>query len=141
MFSHKFTSTDVDGVFSADPNVIKSAKLINSISYDEMLEAATAGAKVLHNRAVSMAKKYKLKLTVKNTRGENRGTIVTEEDTVDEVYGAKILAIKKELTKITIIGEHMYSNIDYIWKIYNIAKELFIFKFNWCIVKVSDTRR
>lgn len=132
--------TDVDGVFSTDPNIISSAKLINSISYDEMLEAATAGAKVLHNRAVSLAKKYKLKLRVRNTKGENKGTLVTDETNIDETYKTKILAIQKSLAKITIIGEHMYSNTDYIWKIYNIAKEnnivIYMLSFNEMAIHV-----
>lgn len=115
--------TDVDGVFSTDPNVINSAKLIKNISYDEMLEAATSGAKVLHNRAVSLAKKYKLKLQVKNTKGNNEGTLIEEKNNVSENYKAKVLAVQRNLAKITIIGEHMYSNIEYVWKIYNIAKE------------------
>lgn len=115
--------TDVDGVFSTDPNLVNNARLINSVSYDEMLEAATAGAKVLHNRAVSMAKKYKLNLNVRNTRGDNKGTLVTEDNNVDETYNTKILAVQKNLAKITIIGEHMYSNLDYLWKIYNLARE------------------
>lgn len=115
--------TDVDGVFSTDPNIISNAKLINSISYDEMLEAATAGAKVLHNRAVSLAKKYRLNLSVKNTKGQSRGTVVTEGENIDETYNTKVLAIQKGLARITIIGEHMYSNVDYISKIYNLAKE------------------
>ena len=89
-----------------------------------MLEAATAGAKVLHNRAVNLAKKYKLKLSVKNTENNNRGTLVTnEEDTVSEKSNTKILAVKKELAKITVVGSSMYSNIDYIAKVYLIAKE------------------
>lgn len=88
-----------------------------------MLEAATAGAKVLHNRAVSLAKKYKLNLSVKNTKGESRGTIVTEDTNIDETYTTKVLAIQKGLARITLIGEHMYSNVDYIYKIYNLAKE------------------
>ena len=115
--------TDVDGVFSTDPNIISSAKLINNISYDEMLEAATAGAKVLHNRAVSLAKKYKLNLSVKNTKGESRGTAVVDGENIEETYNTKVLAIQKGLARITIIGEHMYSNIDYITTIYNLAKE------------------
>ena len=115
--------TDVDGVFSADPNIINSAKLINNISYDEMLEAATAGAKVLHNRSVSLAKKYKLNVNVKNTRGDNLGTIVTNTENVSEEYNPKILAIQKGLARITIIGDQMYSNVDYIAKIYDVAKQ------------------
>lgn len=123
IFSHLFVSTDVDGVFSTDPNIVSSAKLINNISYDEMLEAATAGAKVLHNRAVSLAKKYKLNLSVKNTKGESRGTVVTEGENIEETYNTKVLAIQKGLARITIIGEHMYSNVDYISKIYTLAKQ------------------
>jgi len=115
--------TDVDGVFSTDPNIISSAKLINNISYDEMLEAATAGAKVLHNRSVSLSKKYKLNVNVKNTRGENVGTIVTDTENVSEEYNPKILAIQKGLARVTIIGEQMYSNVDYIAKIYDVAKQ------------------
>ena len=116
--------TDVDGVFSADPNIIESAKLIDKVSYDEMLEAATAGAKVLHNRAVSLSKKYKLKLKVKNTRGEKEGTrVINSSETVNEEYKTRILAIEKNLAKITIVGEHMYSNAEYIAKIYTAANE------------------
>jgi len=115
--------TDVDGVFTADPRVVTDARKIEEITYDEMLELATSGAKVLHNRAVSLAKKYKLKLKVKNTRGEKEGTIVNDKSSVNELYNAKILAVQIGLSKITIIGENMYSNIDYIWKIYNLAKE------------------
>ena len=113
--------TDVDGVFSADPNIIKNAKLLDTISYDEMLEAATSGAKVLHNRAVSLSKKYRLKVSVRNTRGNLEGTLV--EDGINESYKMKILSIQKELAKITIIGEHMYSNGEYISKIYELASK------------------
>ena len=116
--------TDVDGVYTADPNIITSSKLINKITYDEMLEAASSGAKVLHNRAVSIAKKYKIKVDVKNTVNNSRGTQVTdEENIVSEDSNTKILAIQKELAKITIIGDSMYSNMDYITKIYNLAKD------------------
>jgi len=55
--------SDIDGIYSADPKIINNAKLIDTISYDEMLEAASAGAKVLHNRSVNMAKKYDLEIT------------------------------------------------------------------------------
>lgn len=86
-----------------------------------MLEAATAGAKVLHNRAVSLSKKYKVKVKVKNTRGDLEGTSVDES--VNENYKMKILSIKKELARITVIGEHMYSNAEYISKIYDLASQ------------------
>ena len=113
--------TDVDGVFSVDPNVINQAKLIKEISYDEMLEAATAGAKVLHNRAVSLAKKYKLKLRVKNTRTEEEGTLVDFKNYVNEKSIPQILAVEEGLAKITIIGENLMSDTSCISKIYSLA--------------------
>ena len=113
--------TDVDGVFSADPNIIKGSKFIEKVSYDEMLEAASSGAKVLHNRAVSVAKKFKIKLNVKNTMSDSEGTTVT--DIESESNNTKIIAIKKGLSKITIIGKDLYSNTKYISKIYELASK------------------
>lgn len=116
--------TDVDGVFSGDPNVISKASLIKNISYEEMLEAATCGAKVLHNRSVSVAKKYKLKLVVKHFCRSNGGTLVMEKfDTLEE-YGPKIITFEKDLTKLSLVGDGMFSNIDYLGKVYEIAKEM-----------------
>ena len=71
--------TDVDGVYTADPRVVKDAKKLNEISYDEMLELASLGAKVLHNRSVEMAKKYNVKLVVRSSMSDAEGTIVKEE--------------------------------------------------------------
>ena len=115
--------TDVDGVFSCDPNVIKKAKLLRNISYEEMLEAATAGAKVLHNRSVSLARKYNIPINVKNTRGENEGTVVNNviQNNVEEKYIPKIIAIENDLAKITIVGDNLLSNNEYITKIYSLA--------------------
>lgn len=115
--------TDVDGVYNADPNLIDNAKLLDTVSYDEMLEAATSGAKVLHNRAVSMAKKYKLKLLVKNTKTNSRGTEVIEEIGVNEKKIPRILAVEKDLVKITLVGEELMSNLFNIQTLYNIAAE------------------
>ena len=115
--------TDVDGVYSADPNSVKNAKLLKNVSYDEMLEAASNGAKVLHNRAVSMAKKYKLKVLVKNTKNNTRGTEVIENIDINESKVPRILAIEKDLVKITLVGEELTSNVNVIREIYNIAEE------------------
>ncbi len=116
--------TDVDGVFSADPNVIDNTKLLETISYDEMLEAATAGAKVLHNRSVGIGKKYKMKIMVKNTLGDKRGTLVYKRnEDVSEDTTPKMLAIEKDLAKISIIGGNFISNSEYLTRIYEIAKE------------------
>ena len=115
--------TDVDGVYSADPNSVKNAKLLKSVSYNEMLEAASSGAKVLHNRAVSMAKKYKLKVLVKNTKNNTRGTEIVDEVHINETKEPRILAVDRELVKITLVGEELTSNPNIISEIYNIAKE------------------
>lgn len=71
--------TDVEGVFTADPNIVKEARKISHISYDEMLELASLGAKVLQTRSVEMAKKYGVKIHVRSTFLEGEGTWVTEE--------------------------------------------------------------
>ena len=115
--------TDVDGVYSADPNSVKNAKLLKSVSYNEMLEAASSGAKVLHNRAVSMAKKYKLKVLVKNTKNNTRGTEIVGEVHINETKEPRILAVDRELVKITLVGEELTSNPNIIAELYNIAKE------------------
>ena len=69
--------SDVDGVYEADPNVIKNAKKINSISYSEMENAASEGAKVLCERSVSLADKYNMKIIAKSTFNENKGSIIS----------------------------------------------------------------
>ena len=70
--------TDVDGVYTADPRVVKNAKKLKEITYDEMLELATLGAKVLHNRSVEMAKKYGVTLIVRSSLTNEEGTVVKE---------------------------------------------------------------
>ena len=71
--------TDVEGVYTADPRIVPNAKKISQITYDEMLELATLGAKVLHNRSVEMAKKYGVQLVVRSSLNNAQGTIVKEE--------------------------------------------------------------
>ena len=70
--------TDVDGVYTADPRIVKNARKIDEIIYDEMLELATSGAKVLHNRSVEMAKKYGVELVVRSSLTSEEGTVVKE---------------------------------------------------------------
>ena len=70
--------TDVDGVYTADPRVVKNARKLKEITYDEMLELATSGAKVLHNRSVEMAKKYGVQLVVRSSMNLEEGTTVKE---------------------------------------------------------------
>ncbi len=77
--------TDVDGVFTADPRFVKNAYKLDDISYDEMLELASLGANVLHNRSVEMAKKYHVKLAVKSSLNKTEGTYVKEVDQVEKM--------------------------------------------------------
>ena len=77
--------TDVDGVYTADPRFVKNAYKLEDISYDEMLELASLGANVLHNRSVEMAKKYRVKLAVKSSLNKNEGTFVKEVDKVEKM--------------------------------------------------------
>jgi len=115
--------TDVDGVFSGDPNIIHNASLMQNISYEEMLQAATCGAKVLHNRSVSVARKYKLPI-VKHFSRSNGGTVVMEKRETLEEYGPKLITFEKDLIKISLVGDGMFSNIDYLGKVYELAREM-----------------
>lgn len=76
--------TDVDGVYTADPRIVKDAKKMDEITYDEMLELASLGAKVLHNRSVELAKKYGVELVVRSSLTKAEGTIVREECKVEK---------------------------------------------------------
>lgn len=99
--------TDVDGVYTSDPNKVEGAKKIKSISYDEMLELASAGAKVLHNRCVEIAKRHNLKVAVRSTfKAEDEGTEIIKE--VTPLEGEVVTGITKqnEIAKITVIGKN-----------------------------------
>lgn len=95
--------TDVDGVYTADPRVVKDAKKLSEITYDEMLELATLGAKVLHNRSVELAKKYGVQLVVRSSLNKEEGTIVKEDTTVEKMLISGVAA-DKNATRISLIG-------------------------------------
>ncbi len=122
--------TDVDGIYSADPRIIPNAKLVDAVSYDEMLEAASLGAKVMHNRAVNIGKKYKMPIIVKNSQKYSRGSII--EDYSDECKymnciennKIKFITKKENLTKISIVGDMVASNQDIFTHIYTLANKL-----------------
>ncbi|MCT8137452.1 aspartate kinase [Anaerobacillus sp. CMMVII] len=96
--------TDVTGVFTTDPRVVKTARKLSSISYDEMLELANLGAGVLHPRAVEFAKNYQVKLTVRSSMVEEEGTIIEEEVSVEENLVVRGLAFESNVTKISVCG-------------------------------------
>ena len=95
--------TDVDGVYTADPRIVKSAKKLDAITYDEMLDLASLGANVLHNRSVEMAKKYGVKLEVKSSFEKIDGTIVKEAVSVEKML-IRGVARDNDVARIAIIG-------------------------------------
>ncbi len=96
--------TDVDGVYTTDPNVCKEARKIEKISYDEMLELASLGAKVLQIRSVEFAKKYNVDVHVRSSLNENTGTMVTREDKEMEGILVSGVAYDKNEAKIAVMG-------------------------------------
>jgi aspartate kinase len=94
--------TDVDGVYTTDPNICAKARKIDKISYDEMLELASLGAKVLDIRSVGLAKRYRVPLHVRSTFTENEGTWVVEEDKIMESMLVSGVTYNKNEARITI---------------------------------------
>ena len=97
--------TDVDGVYTADPRVVKNPKKLNAISYQEMLEMAASGAKVLHPRAVEIAARYGIKIHLRSSFDDSTGTIVKEkgDESMEQVKIIGITSTKNE-GKITLSG-------------------------------------
>ena len=93
--------TDVDGVYTADPIIVKNAKKMDSISFDEMLELASLGAGVLHNRSVELAKKYNVNLMVRSSLNNNPGTVVKEETKMERML-VKGVAKDSDVARISI---------------------------------------
>jgi aspartate kinase len=96
--------TDVDGVYTTDPNVCPSAKKIERISYEEMLELASLGAKVLQIRSVEIAMKYGVKLHVRSSFNDSTGTIVTKEDEALEGVVVSGVAYDKSEARVHVVG-------------------------------------
>lgn len=95
--------TDVDGVYTADPRVVKNARKLDAITYDEMLELATVGAKVLHGRSVEMAKKYGVELVVRSSLNRSEGTVVKEKVKMEKMLITGVAA-DKNTARISAIG-------------------------------------
>src|SRR3954452_10948378 len=94
--------TDVDGIYTADPRIVKNARKISRISYDEMLELSGLGASVLQTRAVEFAKKYNVPIHVRNSQNESEGTWIVAETPNMEHIVVSGAALKKDLTRVTI---------------------------------------
>lgn len=111
--------SDVDGVYTADPNKIENTRKISALSYNEMMEISSEGAKVLHNRCVEIGDKFKIPIITKSTFNNKAGTIITdiiEENTIKSV-------VKKDVSRISIIGNGIIRNINFIKEILNIIEK------------------
>ena len=95
--------TDVDGVYTADPRKVPTARKLKEITYDEMLDLATSGAGVLHNRSVEMAKKYGVTLVVRSSLNDSEGTVVKEEVSVERMLITGV-ALDKNAVRVTVQG-------------------------------------
>ncbi len=93
----------MDGVFTADPRIVKDAKKLDEITYDEMLELASLGAGVLHNRSVEMAKKYGVRLVVRSSLNTSEGTMVKEEVKMEKMLVSGV-ACDKNVVRIAVVG-------------------------------------
>ena len=94
--------TDVEGVFSCDPRIVPAAQKIKEIAYDEMLEMASSGSKVMQSRAVEFAKKFNVPFEVRSSFNNNRGTIVKEESSSMEQVVVRGISVERNQAKVTI---------------------------------------
>lgn len=130
--------SDVDGIYSSDPNKIDGTKKLTKISYDEMLELSNEGAKVLHNRCIEIGEKYKIPIITKSTFNNNYGTLISDEKIEkDEIKSI----IKKDTSRISIIGNGIIRNTTAITKTIDFIKEnkLEMLEFNVSESKISIT--
>ena len=104
--------TDVDGVFTADPRIVPDAKMLKEITYDEMLELASLGAKVLHNRCVEMAKRYHIEMEVLSSFSRKPGTIVREVTKVEKLI---VSGVTKDINiaRIALVGLENVPGVAY----------------------------
>ena len=96
--------TDVDGVYTTDPRIVKTAKKLNKITYEEMLEMASLGAKVLQTRSVEMAMKHRVRVQVLSSFSDAPGTLVCDEDEIVEKELVSGIAYSRDEAKITLVG-------------------------------------
>lgn len=127
--------SDVDGVYTADPNKVEDAKKLSALSYNEMMEISSEGAKVLHNRCAEIGDKFKIPIITKSTFNNKAGTIITdiiEENTIKSV-------VKKDISRVSIVGNGVIRNTDFIKKVLDIIQDekLEILEFNVSESKIS----
>lgn len=130
--------SDVDGIYSSDPNKVQGTKKLTKLSYDEMLELSNEGAKVLHNRCIEIGAKYNIPIITKSTFNDNYGTVISNQ----KIEKNEIKSIiKKDVSRISIIGNGIIRNTDAIIKAINFIKQnkLEMLEFDVSESKVSIT--
>ena len=130
-----YVFSDVDGVYTAEPNKAENAKKLSALSYNEMMEISSEGAKVLHNRCAEIGDKFKIPIITKSTFNNKAGTIITdiiEENTIKSV-------VKKDVSRISIVGNGVIRNIDFIKNVIDIIQDekLDMLEFNVSESKIS----
>ena len=130
--------SDVDGIYSSDPNKVQGTKKLTKLSYDEMLELSNEGAKVLHNRCIEIGAKYNIPIITKSTFNDNYGTVISNQ----KIEKNEIKSIiKKDVSRISIIGNGIIRNTDAMIKAINFIKQnkLEMLEFDVSESKISIT--
>lgn len=109
--------TDVDGVYTADPRIVPKARKMPEVTYEEMLEFASLGAKVLHSRCVEMARRYDVNLVVRSSMSDEEGTVVKETTKMEKMLISGV-AVDKNIAKIAVSG--MKDNPESTFKLLNL---------------------
>lgn len=127
--------SDVDGVYTTDPNKLKQAQKLPALSYQEMLTLSSEGAKVLHNRCVEIGEKFKVPIITKSTFNNKPGTVISdimEENTIKSI-------VKKDITRISIVGNGVIRNFQNLKLILDIIEKnkLEMLEFNVSESKIS----
>lgn len=111
--------SDVDGVYTSDPNKLEEAKKLSAISYEEMLTLSSEGAKVLHNRCIEIGEKFKVPIITKSTFNNKPGTVISdiiEENTIKSI-------VKKDISRISVVGNGIIRNFQNIKLILDIIEK------------------
>lgn len=114
---HCYIFSDVDGIYTTDPNKITIAKKLENLSYDEMLEIANEGAKVLHNRCIEVGEKYHIPIVAKSTFNNKPGTIIQDKE--NKIEDAKVKSIVKNDDIIYVNMKYATYSSDLFYKIFN----------------------
>ena len=125
--------SDVDGIYTADPNKVPRARKLKNISYEEMHSLSSEGAKVLHDRCVELGERYDVPIITESTFNDNPGTFITHKL---EASGVKSI-VKKDVSRISVVGYGISSRDDIVEKIIDIANKNSLEIFN---IDISKTK-